>query len=58
MKKYEELKSLVASLEADVIKFGNGNNAAGTRVRKGLQAIKNAAQAMRVEIQDVKNTTK
>lgn len=58
MKKYEELKTLVASLEADVIKFGNGNNAAGTRVRKGLQAIKNAAQAMRVEIQEVKNTTK
>jgi hypothetical protein len=58
MKKYEELKSLVASLEADVIKFGNGNNAAGTRVRKGLQAIKNTAQALRVEIQEVKNTTK
>ena len=58
MKKYEELKNLVAALEADVIKFGNGNNAAGTRVRKGLQDIKNTAQALRVEIQDVKNTTK
>ena len=58
MKKYEELKNLVASLEADVIKFGNGNNAAGTRIRKGLQAIKNTAQALRVEIQEVKNTTK
>lgn len=58
MKKYEELKNLVASLEADVIKFGNGNNAAGTRIRKGLQAIKNTAQALRVEIQEVKNTNK
>jgi hypothetical protein len=57
MKKYEELKNLVASLEADVVKFGNGNNAAGTRVRKGLQAIKNTAQQLRVEIQDVKNST-
>jgi predicted nucleic acid-binding Zn-ribbon protein len=58
MKKYEELKHLITALESDIVKFGNGNNAAGTRVRKGLQAIKNTAQQLRVEIQEVKNTDK
>ena len=58
MKNYEELKNLVASIEADVIKFNNGNHAAGTRVRKGLQDVKNAAQAMRIEVQEKKNNEK
>lgn len=56
MKKFGELKSLVASLEADVDKFyGKANSAAGTRVRKGMQDLKNLAQAIRLEIQDAKN---
>ena len=38
--KWNELKELVASLEADVIKNANGNAAAGTRARKGLRALK------------------
>ena len=58
MKKYEDLKSLVASIEADVLKFNSGNNAAGTRVRKGLQDVKNAAQAIRIEVQERKNNEK
>jgi hypothetical protein len=38
MKKFEELKSLIASIENDADKFYNkGNSAAGTRVRKGMQ---------------------
>ena len=37
MKKFEELKTLIASLEADADKFYNkGNSAAGTRIRKGM----------------------
>ena len=40
MQKYETLKQLVANMEADVQKFYNGNNAAGTRVRKHLQDVK------------------
>ncbi len=56
MKQYEDMKNLVAAMEADVIKFNNGNAAAGTRVRKALQEIKRAAQAMRVEIQKVKKS--
>jgi hypothetical protein len=42
MKKFTEVKELVASLEADADKFYNkGNSAAGTRVRKGMQDLKN-----------------
>ena len=42
MKKFTEVKNLIASLEADADKFYNkGNSAAGTRVRKGMQDLKN-----------------
>jgi len=36
-------------------KFSNGNNSAGTRLRKHMQNIKNLAQRIRVEVQDQKN---
>ncbi|WP_207424884.1 MULTISPECIES: histone H1 [Desertivirga] len=54
--RFTELKDLIVGLEADADKFYNkGNNAAGTRVRKGLQDVKNLAQAIRLEIQESKN---
>lgn len=57
IQKFNELKSLIEGLDGDADKFFNkGNNAAGTRVRKGLQEVKNLAQAIRLEIQDAKNT--
>jgi len=56
MQKYQELKDLIASLEGDFDKFYNkGNSAAGTRVRKGMQDIKNVAQQIRAEVQELKN---
>lgn len=56
MKKFNELKELVTALEADADKFyGKSNSAAGTRVRKGMQDLKNLAQAIRLEIQETKN---
>ncbi|MBS1951696.1 MAG: uncharacterized protein OJF59_001657 [Cytophagales bacterium] len=56
MKKFEDLKALIASIEQDADKFYNkGNSAAGTRLRKGMQDLKNAAQAIRSEVQDLKN---
>lgn len=56
MSRFTELNDLVASLEADFEKFyEKGNNAAGTRVRKGMQEIKNLAQEIRVEVQEKKN---
>ncbi|MDF7817291.1 histone H1 [Runella sp. MFBS21] len=57
MAKFDEVKNLIMSLEGDFDKFYNkGNQAAGTRVRKGMQDLKNLAQAIRAEIQNTKNT--
>ena len=57
MERFEQLKELVASLEADFVKFyDKKNSAAGTRVRKGMQDLKNLAQDIRKEVQDSKNT--
>ena len=56
MERFEELKNLVMELEEDFNKFyTKGNNAAGTRVRKGMQELKTLAQDIRVEIQAIKN---
>jgi hypothetical protein len=51
MKKFTDVKELVASLEADVDKFYNkGNRAAGTRLRKGMLKLKHLAQHVRIDI--------
>ena len=56
MDKFNKLKELMASLEEDASKFyEKGNKAAGTRVRKGMQDLKNLAQAIRLEVQEMKN---
>ncbi|MDH5399018.1 MAG: histone H1 [Cyclobacteriaceae bacterium] len=57
MNKFGALQDLVMSLEADFAKFyDKGNNAAGTRVRKGMQELKNMAQDIRKEVQEQKNS--
>ncbi|MEN7549216.1 histone H1 [Rapidithrix thailandica] len=56
MDRFEELKNLLFSLEDDFAKFyDKGVQAAGTRVRKGMQEMKNLAQEIRVEVQEKKN---
>jgi hypothetical protein len=40
---------------SDLEKFNDGNKAAGTRVRKNMQDIKNLAQQVRTEVQEMKN---
>ena len=45
---YDQLVKLVESAEDDVAKAQGGNKAAGTRVRKAMQDIKQAAQDLRV----------
>lgn len=56
MQKFQDLKNLIASLEGDADKFYNkGNSAAGTRLRKGMQELKNMAQLIRGEVQELKN---
>ncbi|MGV3558371.1 histone H1 [Larkinella arboricola] len=56
MARFDEIKNLVLSLEGDFEKFyEKGNQAAGTRVRKGMQDLKTLAQNIRAEVQDQKN---
>jgi hypothetical protein len=51
MDNFNELKTLITSLEEDAIKFyEKENKAAGVRLRKGLQEIKTIAQALRIEV--------
>ena len=47
---YEQLKNLVDSLEDDIRKAAGGNKAAGTRIRKQLQEVKNISQTLRVQV--------
>jgi hypothetical protein len=59
MEKFAKVKKLVAEIEADVEKFyDKGNSAAGTRVRKGMQDLKNLAQEIRTEVMGKKNSAK
>jgi hypothetical protein len=59
MNRFDELKNLVMSLEGDFDKFYNKQNqAAGTRVRKGMQDLKVLAQDIRSQVQNMKNTGK
>lgn len=50
MPEFDTLKQLVEEAEEDVAKAVGGNKAAGTRVRKKMQDIKNAAQEVRKRI--------
>ena len=54
--RFDELKTLMTELEDDFSKvYEKGNKAAGTRVRKGMQDLKDLAQSIRVEVQNAKN---
>ena len=52
---FDELQNAINDCQADVTKFVEGNNSAGTRVRKAMQNVKSLAQEVRVEVQDQKN---
>ena len=53
---FDQLQNVVNDCQTDIIKFVEGNNSAGTRVRKAMQAVKSLAQEVRVEVQDQKNS--
>ena len=53
---FDDLQDTVNDCQTDVTKFIDGNNSAGTRVRKAMQAVKSLAQEVRVEVQDQKNS--
>ncbi len=52
---FDQLQDVINDCQTDVTKFIEGNNSAGTRVRKAMQVIKALAQGIRVEVQDQKN---
>ena len=52
---FDNLQDIINDCQTDVTKFVEGNNSAGTRVRKAMQAVKRLAQDVRVEVQDQKN---
>jgi hypothetical protein len=52
---FDELQNAINDCQADVTKFVEGNNSAGTRVRKAMQTVKSLAQNVRTEVQEQKN---
>ena len=57
MSQFTDLKDAVERLEEDFTKFyDKGNKAAGTRIRKGMQDLKARAQAIRLDVQEKKET--
>ena len=54
---FDELQNAINDCQSDMTKFVEGNNSAGTRIRKAMQTVKTLAQGIRVEVQDQKNAT-
>ena len=54
MEAYDRLRKLVESAVEDVEKARGGNKAAGTRVRKIMQEVKQAAQELRTAVLEVR----
>ena len=52
---FDSLQDVINDCQTDVTKFVDGNNSAGTRVRKAMQIVKSLAQDVRTEIQHQKN---
>ena len=56
IKLMQQLEREFIAAARDTEKFVEGNNSAGTRVRKYMQSIKNLAQEVRKEVQNQKNS--
>lgn len=54
MDEYNKLRQLVEEIAEDVYKAVGGNKAAGTRVRKAMQDIKNTAQDVRKKVLELR----
>ena len=52
---FDELQNAINDCQTDITKFVEGNNSAGTRVRKAMQVVKQLAQDIRIEVQEQKN---
>ena len=56
IKLLQKMGEELSDIETDAEKFVEGNNSAGTRVRKTMQIVKNLAQEVMVEVQNQKNS--
>jgi hypothetical protein len=55
VEEYERLKRLLEEIEEDIKKAVGGNKAAGTRVRKAMQDLKNGAQEVRKKVLELRS---
>lgn len=56
MSRLDELQKIVGEVSDDFSKFyEKDNQAAGTRIRKAMQDLKELAQVIRKEVQEIKN---
>tara|TARA_R110000851_G_scaffold94758_2_gene205753 strand:+ start:4926 stop:5099 length:174 start_codon:yes stop_codon:yes gene_type:complete len=51
----ETMQETLTNVLSDIEKFNNGNMSAGTRIRKAMQEMKNQAQDLRKNVQEIKN---
>ncbi len=59
METFNSIKELIATAEKDAEKFySQGNGAAGTRLRKAMQDLKNKCQEVRQEVLEIRNKDK
>jgi len=54
VEEFERLKNLISEAEEDLRKAEGGNKAAGTRVRKAMQDVKNIAQEIRKKVLELR----
>ncbi len=55
LEKWEEIKTLVESLDLDVAKNASGNSSAGVRARRGLRLLKTkSAELVKATIEEDK----
>lgn len=53
---YLQIRQLIESIEEDVQKASEGNKAAGTRVRKSMQEVRDLAQTLRKQILEARES--
>lgn len=56
MEEFDRLKEVIQQVEDDVLKAEGGNQAAGRRVRKAMQDVKNHAQAVRQKVLELRGS--
>lgn len=59
MEKYNEIVTLLETIKTDAEKFFiKENNAAGTRLRKGLKSVSDAVKGLRKHVSEVREVRK